>query len=68
AALLGAVARLRGADDPTDRRVAAVTARAVAALGHEGFEAAHRRGRELPREEAVALVDPERFVRQRPAG
>ncbi|WP_214401608.1 hypothetical protein, partial [Pseudonocardia lacus] len=46
AVLLGAAARLRGADDRTDPLVRGLTDRARAALGEERFAAAFGRGRD----------------------
>ncbi|BFU44695.1 ATP-binding protein [Krasilnikovia sp. MM14-A1004] len=63
AALLGAAARLRGAHDRTDLRVAELTRRGRAALGEEAFTAAYADGWSLDAAQARALADPARLVR-----
>ncbi|RZU54359.1 putative ATPase [Krasilnikovia cinnamomea] len=63
AALLGAAARLRGAHDRTDLRVAELTRRGRAALGEEAFTAGYAGGWALDAAQARALADPARLVR-----
>ncbi|GAB1640520.1 AfsR/SARP family transcriptional regulator [Krasilnikovia sp. MM14-A1259] len=63
AALLGAAARLRGAHDHTDVRVAGLTGRGRAVLGEQAFTAAYAGGWSLEPAEARALADPARLVR-----
>ncbi|WP_169792439.1 AfsR/SARP family transcriptional regulator [Actinoplanes rectilineatus] len=63
AGLLGAAARLRGADDPTDMQVSAVSADARAVLGEEAFRAAYDVGRALDTSSAQDQVDPARLAR-----
>jgi hypothetical protein len=63
AAMLGASARLRGSDDPTHPVLAGITARARARLGDASFEREYRAGRALPRDDAIARVDPGRIDR-----
>lgn len=58
AEMLGAGARLRGSEDPTDLEIARLTAALRAELGTEAFEEAYLRGRELSRDEAIARLDP----------
>jgi predicted ATPase/DNA-binding SARP family transcriptional activator len=57
AEVLGACATLRGAEDPTDPMVAALTTSLRKALG-DGFDAAYDNGRGLDRDRAVARLDP----------
>jgi ATP/maltotriose-dependent transcriptional regulator MalT len=57
AELLGAAARLRGADDATNLDVRRLTERLREALG-AGFEVAYDRGRALDRATAIARFDP----------
>ncbi|MEW2529710.1 BTAD domain-containing putative transcriptional regulator [Streptomyces sp. NPDC047071] len=63
AVLLGAAARLRGAHDPTDPQVGAVSGRGRAELGAERFAEAYERGWRLDRTAALARVDPARVSR-----
>jgi hypothetical protein len=58
ATMLGAAARLRGADDPTGSDIIAVTTLARQALGPERFEKAYAAGRSLDRPAAQARIDP----------
>jgi predicted ATPase/DNA-binding SARP family transcriptional activator len=58
AMLLGAAARLRGAEDPTEPRIAQLTRDGRAALGDEAFGAAYAAGWSLDRQTARARVDP----------
>lgn len=58
AVLLGAAARLRGTEDPTDPQVAELGGSLREALGAE-FDVACAEGRALTPEEATAAVDPE---------
>ncbi len=60
AEVLGAAARLRGADDVTALDVAAVTATLRAELGDAVFEAVYARGQVLTRDAATARLDPSR--------
>ncbi len=62
AALLGAAARLRGADDPTALDVTEVRAAARSVLGGPAYDAAYAGGRGLDAAAALALVDPARFA------
>ncbi|MFI9006112.1 BTAD domain-containing putative transcriptional regulator [Actinosynnema sp. NPDC053489] len=61
AAVLGAAARLRGADDRTDPAVRALGGRARAALGDERFAEAYEAGRRLGVPAALARTDPTRL-------
>jgi hypothetical protein len=58
AEVLGAAARLRGADDLTDVDVAWITAALQEELGGEGFAEAFARGRGLESAAAVERLDP----------
>ena len=58
AELLGAAARVRGADDPTELVVARVREAARQELGASAYTAAYERGWSLPKPEAVARLDP----------
>jgi tetratricopeptide (TPR) repeat protein len=58
ATLLGASARLRGAEDPTEPRIARLTRDARAALGGEDFDEAYAAGWSLDPQAARARVDP----------
>ena len=58
--MLGAAARLRGADDRTAARSPSSTARLRATLGDAGFDAAYARGRALDRDAAIERLDPRR--------
>ncbi len=58
AEVLGAAARLRGADDLTALDVAAATATLRADLGDAAFDAAYARGRALGREDAIVRLAP----------
>ncbi len=60
AMLLGAAARLRGAEDPTDLQVAELTRGSRAALGDAAFADAYAAGWSLDAETALARVDPAR--------
>jgi predicted ATPase/DNA-binding SARP family transcriptional activator len=59
AEMLGAAARLRGADDETNQEIARLAERLRAALGPDAFEAAYARGRETARDAAIARLHPE---------
>jgi tetratricopeptide (TPR) repeat protein len=56
--LLGAAARLRGADDPTDPTVAQVAAGAQDVLGADGYRERWSVGREMSTAEALDRSDP----------
>jgi predicted ATPase/DNA-binding SARP family transcriptional activator len=58
AEMMGAAARLRGGDDPTQLDVKRLSAALRAALGPERFDAEYARGRALDREAAIARLDP----------
>jgi predicted ATPase/DNA-binding SARP family transcriptional activator len=58
AMLLGAAARLRGAEDPTEPRIVRLTREARTALGDEGFGAAYAAGWSLDPQTARDRVDP----------
>jgi len=58
AEMMGATARLRGADDPTQLDVKRLAAALRTTLGDEGYEAAYARGRALDRDAAIARLDP----------
>ncbi|MGC9669712.1 AfsR/SARP family transcriptional regulator [Planosporangium sp. 12N6] len=58
ALLLGAADRLRGSEDPTDLRIAALTRRGEAALGPAAFAEAYTAGWSLDAQAALARVDP----------
>jgi predicted ATPase/DNA-binding SARP family transcriptional activator len=53
ASILGAAARLRGADDPTSREIAALTATLRAVLGEQRFESLYAQGKALDRDTAI---------------
>jgi hypothetical protein len=57
AAILGAAARLRGADDPTQLMVSRLTTALRSALG-DGFDVAYAEGKAMGRDEAIARLDP----------
>ncbi|MFC0549162.1 BTAD domain-containing putative transcriptional regulator [Kutzneria chonburiensis] len=57
ALVLGAAARLRGAHDPTDPQVQALSRHARAALGAEAFDAAYDQGWHLSTSEALRTTD-----------
>ena len=59
AELLGAAARLRGAEDRTHPEVARLTAELREALGDAGFATAFERGRALDRDDALRRLDPQ---------
>ena len=58
AEVLGAAARLRGADDHTANEIVRLTAELRAALGDDGFETAYQRGKNLDRAAAFKRIDP----------
>lgn len=58
AALLGVAARLRGADDRTDRHVQELARRGRESVGEVAFAAAHETGRRLDGMTAVDEADP----------
>jgi ATP/maltotriose-dependent transcriptional regulator MalT len=58
AVMLGAAARLRGADDPTARDIATLTKRLRAALGDERFESCYAQGKALDRTAAIERLTP----------
>ena len=58
AQVLGAAARLRGADDPTALDVRAVRAGALEALGRPAYDAAYAAGWALDPTGALARIDP----------
>jgi hypothetical protein len=59
ARMLGAAARLRGADDPTSAEIRALTATLRSALGDDGFTAAYAAGAALERAAAIACLAPD---------
>jgi len=59
AEVLGAAARLRGAEDATSLDVAALSAALAQELGEAPFAGAYASGRGLTHEAAVARLDPE---------
>jgi hypothetical protein len=61
AEMLGASARLRGAEDVTAPDVIAVRAAAAAGLGAAAAERHYDRGRGLDRAAAIARIDPARL-------
>jgi hypothetical protein len=63
AEILGACARLRGADDPTDLAVSELRERLIPVLG-DRYDAAYRRGRALDPDTAVRRLDPEPYARR----
>jgi len=56
--LLGASARLRGSEDPTEPRITRLVHDARAAIGDEAFDEAYAAGSSLDRQAARARVDP----------
>jgi predicted ATPase/DNA-binding SARP family transcriptional activator len=58
AEILGAAARLRGAEDPTHPEVARLTTELRGCLGADAFQDAFARGRALDREEALVRLRP----------
>ncbi|HEY3714205.1 MAG TPA: BTAD domain-containing putative transcriptional regulator [Jatrophihabitantaceae bacterium] len=58
AEMMGATARLRGAEDPTQLDVKRLVAALRTALGDEAYAAAYGRGRALDRDAAIARLDP----------
>jgi tetratricopeptide (TPR) repeat protein len=58
ALLLGAAARLRGAEDPTNLQVAELTRRSQAALGPTAFAEVYAAGWSLDAQTALVRVDP----------
>ncbi|MGI8414901.1 MAG: AfsR/SARP family transcriptional regulator [Nakamurella sp.] len=62
AEILGAAARLRGAQDVNDPIVAAAKKLARDALGDKEFTAAFERGQALSRKQAFARIDPSRPI------
>ena len=58
ATVLGAAACVRGAEDPTDVLVAALTRVLPEALGLQAYEATYQQGLHLPRQEAMTRLDP----------
>jgi tetratricopeptide (TPR) repeat protein len=58
ATMLGAAARLRGAEDPTAREIASLTERLRAELGDAGFDRCYEQGRALDREAALERLSP----------
>jgi hypothetical protein len=55
---LGAAARLRGSDDPTQPAIVSLTKPLRAELGDAAFDAAFASGRELDVAAARAMLDP----------
>jgi hypothetical protein len=55
--VLGAAARLRGAHDPTDPQVSALSQQARAALGEEAFAEAYEQGWQLSTSAALRATD-----------
>ena len=66
AEMLGAAARLRGAEDATSTDVAALSAALRGELGEDGFAEAYARGRGLSHDAAVARLDPARSASRTP--
>ena len=62
AEILGAAARLRGAEDATHPEVARLTVELRDALGDAGFADAFGRGRALDRDDALSRLDPQRLA------
>ena len=62
AVALGAAAAVRGANDWTDRAVAAISEMLRSELGDDGFESGYRRGRNLDRVEAQLRLDPVQYL------
>jgi predicted ATPase/DNA-binding SARP family transcriptional activator len=58
AELLGASARVRGIEDPTDPTIAELSTSLPARLGEEAYAAAYERGWSLSKEEAAKRLDP----------
>jgi len=58
ALMLGTAARLRGADDPTDRQIVRLTGQLTAALGAERFAELYARGKALDRDTAIERLAP----------
>ncbi|HZC72300.1 MAG TPA: BTAD domain-containing putative transcriptional regulator [Jatrophihabitans sp.] len=58
AVMLGAAARLRGADDPTSRDIAKLTERLRAALGDARFADCYAQGKALDRDAAIERLTP----------
>ena len=58
AELLGAAARVRGIEDPTDPTIAGLLSTLPTRLGQESFAAAYDRGWSLTKEEARKRLDP----------
>jgi hypothetical protein len=55
---LGAAARVRGIEDPTDPTVARLTHELTESLGATGFAAAYDKGWSLDKEQASSRLDP----------
>jgi hypothetical protein len=62
ATILGAAARLRGSEDPTEPLIVELTRELRAALGPE-YDDAFRRGKALDRASAIATIDPAPLAR-----
>jgi tetratricopeptide (TPR) repeat protein len=58
AQMMGAAARIRGADDPTQLDIKRLAAALRTALGDEQYEAAYAAGKALDRDAALARLDP----------
>jgi hypothetical protein len=58
AVMLGAAARLRGADDPTACEIVRLTERLRGELGHERFDQLYADGKALDREAAIERLTP----------
>ncbi len=58
AEILGAAARLRGGDDPTQPEIKALGVKLRSAFGDDEYEAAYARGRALDKDAAIARTDP----------
>ncbi|MDT4914391.1 MAG: hypothetical protein QOC66_3519 [Pseudonocardiales bacterium] len=58
AVMLGAAARLRGADDPTSREIADLTEQLRATLGDPTFEQRYQQGKALDRDAATERLRP----------
>jgi hypothetical protein len=56
--MLGAAARLRGADDPTSREIADLTEQLRATLGDPTFEQRYQQGKALDRDAATERLRP----------
>jgi hypothetical protein len=58
ATMLGAAARLRGADDPTNCEIVRLTERLTLELGADRFAALYAHGKALERDAAIERLTP----------